>query len=179
MAIPGLLFFYFRLFNTQLTVYKCSILIIFWRWLDSKHGPQVLEATALPTEPQPLHQGKKTLGHESVGYKLRLDFNCHRLSETICTMQNQTKYFDQLFLFALIVPSHTVLKPALYAWWTVYLFWIRLLCLCWIINKFTCLVESKPVKQKVSHTVILYFPLWWVCSDLAFDLPLFEVYEHD
>ena len=26
-AIPGLFFFYFRLFNTQLTVYKCSILI--------------------------------------------------------------------------------------------------------------------------------------------------------
>ena len=54
-AIPGLFFLYFRLFNTQLTVYNCSILINFiCRWLDSNHGPLVLEAPALPTEPQPL-----------------------------------------------------------------------------------------------------------------------------
>ena len=32
---------------------------------------------------------------------------------------------------------------------------IILLCLCWIKNRFTYLVESKPVKQEVSHTVIL------------------------
>ena len=25
-----------------------------WRWLDSNRGPQLLEATALPTDPQPL-----------------------------------------------------------------------------------------------------------------------------
>ena len=48
------LFLYFRLFNTQLTVYKCSILINICRWLDSNCGTLVLEATALPTEPQPL-----------------------------------------------------------------------------------------------------------------------------
>ena len=48
------LFLYFRLFNTQLTVNKCSILINFCRWLDSNRGPLVSEATALPTEPQPL-----------------------------------------------------------------------------------------------------------------------------
>ena len=53
-AIPGLFFLYFRLFNTQLRVYKCSILINFCRWLDSNRGPLVSEATALPTEPQPL-----------------------------------------------------------------------------------------------------------------------------
>ena len=53
-AIPGLFFLYFRLFNTQLTVYKCSILINFCQWLDSNRGPLVSEATALPTEPQPL-----------------------------------------------------------------------------------------------------------------------------
>ena len=45
------LFLYFRLFNTQLTVNKCSIKIIFWRLLDSNYGPLVSEATALPTEP--------------------------------------------------------------------------------------------------------------------------------
>ena len=33
--------------------------------------------------------------------------------------------------------------------------WIQLLCMCGISNSFTCLVESKPVKQKVSRTVIL------------------------
>ena len=52
-TIPGL-FFYFRLFNTQLTANKCSIFINFCRWLDSNRRPLVLEATALPTEPQPL-----------------------------------------------------------------------------------------------------------------------------
>ena len=43
------LILYFRLFNTQLTITKCSI--IFCRWLDSNRGPLVSEATALPTEP--------------------------------------------------------------------------------------------------------------------------------
>ena len=44
----------FSSFNTQLTVNKCSIPINFWWWLDSNRGPLVSEATALPTEPQPL-----------------------------------------------------------------------------------------------------------------------------
>ena len=30
----------------------------------------------------------------------------------------------------------------------------QLLCLCWMINSFSCLVKSKPVKQEVSHSVI-------------------------
>ena len=53
MGNPRPLFLYFRLFNTQLTVNKCSIYIyiIFCRWLDSNRGPLVSEATALPTEP--------------------------------------------------------------------------------------------------------------------------------
>ena len=48
------LFLYFHLFNPQLTGNKCSIYIIFCQWLDSNRGPLVSEATALPTEPQPL-----------------------------------------------------------------------------------------------------------------------------
>ena len=48
------LFLYFRLFNTQLTAHKCSILINFCRWLASNRGPLESKATALPTEPQPL-----------------------------------------------------------------------------------------------------------------------------
>ena len=48
------LFLYFWLFITQLTVYKCLILISFCQWLDSNHGPLVSEATSLRTEPQPL-----------------------------------------------------------------------------------------------------------------------------
>ena len=52
-AISGLFFFYFRLFNTiQLTVNKCSIKIC--RCLDSNRRPLISEATALPTELQPL-----------------------------------------------------------------------------------------------------------------------------
>ena len=48
------LFLYFRLFKTHVTVNKCSIYINFCRWLDSNRGSLVSEATALPTEPQPL-----------------------------------------------------------------------------------------------------------------------------
>ena len=50
-AIPGLFFLYFRLFNT---VDSKQMFNKFCRWLDSNRGPLVLEATALPTEPQPL-----------------------------------------------------------------------------------------------------------------------------
>ena len=55
MGHPRPLFLYFRLFKTQLVVNKCSIEInkFLW-WRDSNRGPLVLEATALPTEPQPL-----------------------------------------------------------------------------------------------------------------------------
>ena len=45
------LFLYFRLFNTQLTVYKSLVLLNFCRWLDLNRGPLVSEVTALPTEP--------------------------------------------------------------------------------------------------------------------------------
>ena len=43
MAIPGLFSFYVNMFNVK-----------FWKWLDLNHGPLLLEATALPTEPQSL-----------------------------------------------------------------------------------------------------------------------------
>ena len=49
-AIPDLSFFIF-VFSIQF-VFD----IKFWRWLDSKRGPLVSEATALPTELQPLPQ---------------------------------------------------------------------------------------------------------------------------
>ena len=45
------LFIYFRLFNT-VDKNKCSIK--FCRWLELNRGPLVSNATALPTEPQPL-----------------------------------------------------------------------------------------------------------------------------
>ena len=52
-VIPGLFFFYFCLCNTiKLTVNKCCTKI--WPCLDSYRRPLVLEATALPTEQQPL-----------------------------------------------------------------------------------------------------------------------------
>ena len=51
-AIPGLCFINFRLFNTVGCKYMFYIKIR--QWLDSNHGPLVLEATALPNESQPL-----------------------------------------------------------------------------------------------------------------------------
>ena len=41
-------------------------------------------------------------------------------------------------------------------WRPVYFVLIEVLCYCWISNSFTCLVKSKPVKQEVSRTVILF-----------------------
>ena len=46
-------------------------------------------------------------------------------------------------------------EVSLYVWPTINFVWIQLLCLCWINNNFTCLVNSKPVKQEVSCTEIL------------------------
>ena len=43
-------FLFIFVFSIQLTVSKYKIC----QWLDSNRGPLVLEATALPTEPQPL-----------------------------------------------------------------------------------------------------------------------------
>ena len=43
---------YFRLFNTVASTQMFHIKVC--RWLDSNRGPLVSEATALPTEPQPL-----------------------------------------------------------------------------------------------------------------------------
>ena len=51
LAIPGLFFLYFRLFNI---VDSKQMFNKFCQWLDSNRGPLVSEATALPTEPQPL-----------------------------------------------------------------------------------------------------------------------------
>ena len=48
--IPASFFFIF-VFSVQLIVKSW---LKFCRWLDSNSGPLVLEATALPTEPQPL-----------------------------------------------------------------------------------------------------------------------------
>ena len=46
-------------------------------------------------------------------------------------------------------------EVSVYCWPPVYLVWIQLLCLCWISISFNWFVKSKPVKQEVSHTVIL------------------------
>ena len=46
------IFLYFRLFNS--VDIKRMFNVNFWQWLDSNCGSLVLEATTLPTEPQPL-----------------------------------------------------------------------------------------------------------------------------
>ena len=48
-------------------------------------------------------------------------------------------------------------EVSLFRWPSVLLVWSQMLCLYWMSNIFTCLVESKPVKQKVS--IQRYFPL--------------------
>ena len=50
-----------------------------------------------------------------------------------------------------------------FSWPRVHFVWILLLLLCLITNSFTCLVQSKPVKQVVSCTVMV-FSQWWVFS---------------
>ena len=57
-------------------------------------------------------------------------------------------------------------EVSLYGWSPVCFVCIQLICLCWMNNSFTCFVKSKPVKQKVSCTVIL--PLWWEFSAFTF-----------
>ena len=52
------LFFFIFVFSIQLTVK--IVQYQFCRWLDSNRGPLMLQATALPTEPQPL-PGRKFL----------------------------------------------------------------------------------------------------------------------
>ena len=54
-------------------------------------------------------------------------------------------------------------EVSLYSWHPVYFVWIQLLHLCWISISFTCLIESKPVKQEASRTVILP-PTYGECS---------------
>ena len=51
-------FFYFGLFNTTFNTFDCEK--ICW-WLDSNRGSLALEATTLPTEPQP-HWPRSFLG---------------------------------------------------------------------------------------------------------------------
>ena len=52
-AFLGLFFFIFAS-SIHLTIVSQMLYWIIRRWLDSNRGPLVLEATALPTEPQPL-----------------------------------------------------------------------------------------------------------------------------
>ena len=51
MGHSGSLFLYFRLFNT---VDSIQLFNKFCQWLEPNRRPLALEATALPTEPQPL-----------------------------------------------------------------------------------------------------------------------------
>ena len=50
---------------------------------------------------------------------------------------------------------------------SVFLVWVELLCLCWINNTSASFVKSKPVKQEVSHTIILPLMKKWVFSGVA------------
>ena len=59
---------------------------------------------------------------------------------------------------------------SLYGWPPVYFVWIQLLCLFWISISFTCLAESKPVKQDVRCVVLLppmTDALWLNCQAIV------------
>ena len=45
---------FFSLFSSYQSSWQYMFNIIFYQWLDLNCGPLELEATALPTEPQPL-----------------------------------------------------------------------------------------------------------------------------
>ena len=62
-------------------------------------------------------------------------------------------------------------EVSLHCWPPYYFVCIQHVYLYFINNNFTCLVNSKPVKQEVSRTVIL-LPLWWVFSALSYGLYL-------
>ena len=85
------LFLYFRLFNTVDS--KSSI--FFCRWLDSNCGPLGLEATALPTVPQPLPNSKISLWHRLPAY-LRLPLG---LSHPILRLKIFFLKFDKSWSF--------------------------------------------------------------------------------
>ena len=78
-AIPGLFFFYFGLFNTQLTVYKCSMLIIF--------ADDWIRTTDLRYQKPPLYQ----LSHNHFP-----SFSLYSVYFTPCVS------FSQLFCFFLV-----------------------------------------------------------------------------
>ena len=74
MCHSGPLFHYFRLFNT---VDSKQLFNKFCRWLDSNRRPLVLEATALPTEPQPLPQ-IEIFTHFEYIFRLFITFHKHK-----------------------------------------------------------------------------------------------------
>ena len=71
---------------------------------------------------------------ESITVQLTSSFIC--LDSAALLMLNE----QHIYLFGWIQTSQT---------------WYQLLCLCWMNNIFTCLVESKPVKQEFNYAVIL------------------------
>ena len=50
---------------------------------------------------------------------------------------------------------------------------VRLLCLYWINNSFTCLLKSKPVKQEVSRSVILPINLVFSAAPFVYLSPTY------
>ena len=76
-----------------------------------------------------------------IGIFLSLAFPRRYNSDTDNPMQRIFTYFER--------------EVSLCGWPPFLFVWIQLLCFCWMNNSFTCLVGSKPVKQEVSHKVIL------------------------
>ena len=85
----------------------------------------------------------------------------HILRGSICTKIRIGLLSVLGFNFRLSQRTLTLLSEvSLYGWTPVWIVWIQLLCLCLINNIFTCSAKSKPVKQDISHIVILPLTKW-------------------
>ena len=80
-------------------------------------------------------------------FLLHFSFNLHQDSHHVI-WNGQIVYTRELSITSLG-------EVSLYGCPLVCFVWIQLLCLCGICNIFNCLVESKPIKQEVSCTVML------------------------
>ena len=108
MAIPGLYFFIF-VFSIQLTINKWSM------QLDSNHGPLISEATALPTEPQPLPQNMTKVQLKLKSYFMRIWqmlFSYIRLNTLFSATRFPLKFWVNYFysLFIILFKEYFFLK---------------------------------------------------------------------
>ena len=116
---------YFLLLNTADS--KKMFNTKFWRWLDTNCGPLVLKATALPTQPHPLHVS--CVACISVIRCFRVYKDQYKF---ICKIQ-EGKWVELFFKkHEIYLPSYPTPPVKLYLInWVIYI-WIRYICIRYI-----------------------------------------------